>query len=62
MTTRRKQSSAEALADAFADAEMFLGETIAELDQTLKNLKATKAKVHMKRMTLARAVKAAAGA
>lgn len=54
---KQKQTADERLDDALADAEMFLGSTIEELEQTLKDMRKAKQALHMQRMTLARKIK-----
>lgn len=53
-----KQTADEKILDEMEDAEMYLGGAIQEMEETIKNLRKARSVLHMRRMTLARKVKA----
>lgn len=51
---RAKQTQAQKLDDALADAETFIDSTMGELVETMTHLRTAKRNIHMQRMTLKR--------
>jgi phage shock protein A len=53
-----KQTADEKMLDAMEDAEMYLGGAIEEMESSLRDMRKAKATLHMRRMSLAKKVKA----